>query len=65
MDGWSQTVRVFNVDPFNIVFDGDTLAGVAVDGTTDTIAMEVTIHYQAPTAMDPMEMTRITWISPR
>ncbi len=65
MDGWSQTVRVFNVDPFNIVFDGDTLAGVAVDGTTNTIAMEVTIHYQAPTAMDPMEMTRITWISPR
>ncbi len=65
MDGWSQTVRVFNVDPFNIVFDGDTLAGVAPDGTTNTIAMEVTIHYQAPTATEPMEMTRITWIAPR
>ncbi len=65
MDGWSQTVRVFNVDPFNIVFSGDTLAGVAVDFTTDTVAMEVTIHYQAPSAMEPTEMTRITWISPR
>ena len=65
MDGWSQTVRVFNVDPYNIVFDGDTLAGVALDGSTDTIAMEVTIHYQAPTAQEPMEMTRITWISPK
>jgi hypothetical protein len=65
MEGWSQTVRVFNVDPFNIVFDGNTLAGVEVDGTTDTIAMEVTIHYQSPVAQEPMEMTRITWISPR
>lgn len=64
MDGWTQTVRVFNVDPFNIVFDGDTLAGVAADGTTDTIAIEVTIHYQAPHADEAMEMTRVTWISP-
>ena len=65
MEGWSQTVRVFSVDPYNIVFDGNTLAGVEVDGTTDTIAMEVTIHYQSPAAQEPMEMTRITWISPR
>jgi len=65
MDGWSQTVRVFNVDPYNIVFHGDTLAGVELDGSTDTIAMEVTIHYQAPSAQEPMEMTRITWISPK
>ena len=65
MDGWSQTVRVFNVDPFNIVFNGNTLAGVTADGTTDTIAMEVTIHYQAPTADEAMEMTRVTWISPK
>ncbi len=65
MEGWSQTVRVFNVDPYNIVFDGDTLVGVAVDGTTNTVAMEVTVHYRAPTATEPMEMTRVTWISPR
>jgi len=65
MEGWSQTVRVFNVDPHNIVFNGDTLAGVEVNGTTDTIAMEVTIHYKAPSAQEPMEMTRITWISPK
>ncbi len=65
MDGWSQTVRVFNVDPYNIVFNGDTLVGVAVDGTTNTLAVEVTVHYQAPTATEPMEMTRVTWISPR
>ena len=65
MDGWRQTVRVFNVDPYNIVFDGDTGAGVAPDGSTDTIAMEVTIDYRAPTATDWMEMTRLTWISAR
>ena len=66
MDGWRQTVRVFNVDPYNIVFDGDTLAGVALDGSTDTIAMEVTIDYRAPTpTAEWMEMTRITWISAR
>jgi prepilin-type N-terminal cleavage/methylation domain-containing protein len=66
MDGWSQTIRVFNVDPFNIVFDGDTLVGVAPDFGTDTIAMEVTIHYQPPAAgAEIIEMTRVTWISPR
>ena len=65
MDGWSQTVRVFNVDPFNIIFDGDTLMGVQPDGTTDTMAVEVTIHYLAPNETETMEMTRVTWISPK
>ncbi len=65
MDGWTQTVRVFNVDPFNIVFSGETLAGVEPDGTTNTMAVEVTIHYQGPRDAEPMEMTRVTWIAPR
>ncbi len=65
MDGWTQTVRVFNVDPFNIVFSGDTLVGVEPDGTTNTMAVEVTIHYQGPRDAEPMEMTRVTWIAPR
>ena len=65
MDGWSQTVRVFNVDPFNIVFDGDTLVGVEPDGTTNTMAVEVTIHYQAPNVSEVTEMTRVTWIAPK
>ncbi len=65
MDAWSQTVRVFNVDPFNIVFDGDSLAGVEPDGTTNTMAVEVTIHYENPGDSEVMEMTRVTWIAPR
>ena len=65
MDGWSQTVRVFNVDPFNIVFDGDTGMGVEDDGTTNTMAVEVTIHYLAPNENEAIEMTRVTWIAPR
>ncbi len=65
MDAWSQTVRVFNVDPFNIVFDGDTLAGVQPDGTTNTMAVEVTIHFENPRDSEVMEMTRVTWIAPR
>ncbi len=65
MDGWTQTVRVFNVDPFNIVFDGDTLIGVEPNFTTNTLAVEVTIHYMAPTLDEALEMTRVTWISPK
>ena len=65
MDGWTQTVRVFNVDPFNIVFDGDTLIGVEPNFTTNTLAVEVTIHYMAPNLDEPLEMTRVTWISPK
>ena len=65
MDAWSQTVRVFNVDPFNIVFNGDSLAGVEPDGTTNTMAVEVTIHYENPGDSEVMEMTRVTWIAPR
>lgn len=65
MDGWSQTVRIFNVDPFNIVFNGDTLVGVEPDHTTNTLAVEVTIHYMAPNLDEQLEMTRVTWISPK
>ena len=64
MDGWSQTVRVFNVDPFHIVFDGDTLAGAVADFTSDVMAIEVTIHYQAPNDSNVQQMTRVTWIAP-
>ncbi len=63
--GWTQTVRVFNVDPFNFIFSGTTLAGVEPDGTTNTMAVEVTVHYQGPRDLEPMEMTRVTWIAPR
>ncbi len=62
---WKQTVRVFNVDPFNIVFDGNSLAGVEPDGTTNTMVVEVTIHYTNPRDGEEMEMTRVTWIAPR
>ena len=65
MDGWTQTVRVFNVDPFNFIFSSSTLAGVEPDATTNTMAVEVTVHYQGPRDLEPMEMTRVTWIAPR
>ncbi len=64
--GWTQTVRIFNVDPFNIVFfGGETLAGVEPDGSTNTMAVEVTIHYTGPRDDEAMEMTRVTWIASR
>ncbi len=37
MEGWSQTIRVFNVDPFHIVYDPDNYATLPADGTTDVM----------------------------
>lgn len=63
MDGWSQIVTVFNVDPFNIAFDTD-LTLVPVDGTTSVMAVQVLVVYQGPKDDEPMEMTRVSWIAP-
>ena len=66
MDGWSQTVRVFNVDGFQIAFDPHRLDDSLLppDGSTDVMAVEVIVEYQAPHASTPMEMTRVMWIAP-
>ena len=58
MDGWSQTVRVFNVNPFDITEEW-------ADGTSNFMAVEVIVEYQAPMTNEPMEITRVSWIAPR
>lgn len=61
MPGWSQTVRVYNVDPNNITAPPSEL----LDGQTSMMIVEVTVSYQAPNEVDPMEMIRMRWVSPR
>lgn len=58
MEGWSQTVTVTNVDPFDIT-DADI-----DDGSTDMVKIEVVIHYQGPQDDAPVEATRVSWIAP-
>lgn len=57
MDGWSQTVRVFNVNPFDITEEW-------ADGTSDVMAVEVVVEYQGPRDDEPQEITRVSWIAP-
>jgi hypothetical protein len=57
MEGWSQTVTVTNVNPFDITEALDAFE-------SDMIKVDVVIHYQGPTDLEAMEMTRVTWIAP-
>ena len=57
MSGWTQTVRVFNVDPFDIT-------SVQADQSTDLLRVEVVVEYQGPSDDEPTEMTRVSWIAP-
>ena len=67
MDGWSQVVRVFNVDEFDISVDPDRPddSMLPADGTTSVMAVEVVIEYQSVSETTPQEMTRVSWIAPR
>jgi type II secretory pathway pseudopilin PulG len=67
MDGWSQTVRVFNVDGFDIAVDPNRPddSQLPADGTTSVMAVEVVIEFQAVNESTPREMTRVSWIAPR
>ncbi len=56
MEGWSQTVRVFNVDPFDITTR-------VADGTSNVMEVEVTVEFQGPNDPTPTEMTRVSWIT--
>lgn len=60
MAGWSQTVHVYNVDPQNIAAPPDPL----LRGLTSMMRVEVIVHYQGPTDTAPVEMVRVSWISP-
>ncbi len=57
MDGWAQTIRVFNVNPFN---NTERWA----DGTSNIMEVEVVVTYRAPNDTVPIEMTRISWVAP-
>jgi prepilin-type N-terminal cleavage/methylation domain-containing protein len=57
MDGWSQAVRVFNVDPLSIT-------SAATDGTTNMIMVEVVISYRGPEDETAEEVTSVSWIAP-
>lgn len=59
MDGWSQTVIVYNVDPQDVSADGDPL----LDATTSVMRVEVVVSYQAPNETEPSEITRVAWLS--
>jgi len=67
MDGWSQIVRVFNVDSFDIAVDPDRPDDslLPADGTTAVMAVEVIVEFQGVHEATPQEMTRVSWIAPR
>jgi prepilin-type N-terminal cleavage/methylation domain-containing protein len=67
MDGWSQIVRVFNVDEFNIAVDPHRAddSALPADGTTSVMAVEVVVLFQAHNDPQLQEMTRVSWIAPR
>ncbi len=56
MEGWSQTVRVFNVEQFDTTSEVD-------DGSTAFVKVEVTIHFQGPNDAEPTEMTKVSWLA--
>jgi type II secretory pathway pseudopilin PulG len=57
MVGWSQTVRVFNVDSFDIAVDPDRPDDslLPADGTTTVMAVEVIIEFQATNGVEQVE----------
>ncbi len=65
MDGWTQTIRVFNVDPFHIVYNPGNYAALPGDGTTEFVAVEVVVEYQGVNDPSPQERTRVSWVAPR
>jgi Tfp pilus assembly protein PilV len=58
MPGWTQIVTVVNVQSSDI-------NTVVADGTSNMMRMEVVITYQGPQDQQPIEMTRVSWISPK
>lgn len=72
MRGWSQSVAVQKVDPFNFAQvrardyaaapDLPNFAGVPVDRFP--LRVTVTVRYQDPASLDVQEMARISWIVP-
>lgn len=70
--GWSQRIVVDKVDPynFNIIRNANyvqaatsQLPGIAVDQFP--LKVTVIVEFQAVNDLNPREMTRVTWITPR
>jgi hypothetical protein len=57
MPGWAQSVTVRNVSPQDI-----TAAGA--DGSSKMMRVEVVITYHGPQDNQPVEITRVSWVSP-
>lgn len=57
MPGWAQTITVRNVSPTDI-----TTAGA--DGSSRMIRVEVVVTFQSPQDASPVEITRVSWVSP-
>ena len=64
MDGWAQIVTVSNIDYFDINFYEPDFP-VGLDPPTTMVKVEVVVTYQAPGAINPSELTRVSWISAR
>jgi type II secretory pathway pseudopilin PulG len=58
MDGWSQTVRVFNVNPLNITEE-------VADGSTNLMVVEVRVDFQGLGDDVPHEVTTVSWLAPK
>jgi hypothetical protein len=58
MSGWEQIVTVSNVDSFDILTPLE-------DASTDMMRVEVIIRYQGNGESTPIEMTRLSWITPK
>lgn len=58
MTQWTQTIRVFNVDP------GDVNSDVP-DSASDMMRVEVVIDWQGPGEAEAVMMTRVGWLAPK
>lgn len=61
MEGWSQTILVQAVEPMDItaeIEEADTHG-------SDFVRIEVIVHHQGTSDDQPVEMTRVSWISRR
>jgi prepilin-type N-terminal cleavage/methylation domain-containing protein len=57
MEGWSQVIRVYNVDSFDLTDE-------ELDAATSTLMVEVTIGFALPDQEDAEELTRVSWLVP-
>lgn len=57
MEGWTQEVRVHNIDPTNVNLD-------LADGASDMMRVEVLVYWQGPLESEPISVTTVDWIAP-